>query len=246
MFQNPFSFKGRIRRLEYGLSLIVSFMILIIISIISAESEHASFTLTFTFIAYFWFNLSQGSKRCHDFNQSGILQFVPFCVFLLLFSSGTSGQNQYGIDPKATQNTSQISGFNLKELLNKLTLIILNPLITSMLFNIAIIIILFEFVSFNQVYLNLSIYSSVIISYFLFLTTIKNQPAFYNNQQLKLIYRSIYAVFLHLFMSIYLIVFLSYEVNFYSVLFQLTIIFILVSLTFISELLASKLIKNKK
>ena len=46
------------------------------------------------------FFLIQGAKRMHDVNKSGWYFLVPFYNIILLFSRGTVGQNNYGIDPK--------------------------------------------------------------------------------------------------------------------------------------------------
>ena len=45
------------------------------------------------------FLLIQGAKRMHDINKSGWTFLFPFCI-ILVFESGTVGQNNYGIDPK--------------------------------------------------------------------------------------------------------------------------------------------------
>lgn len=42
----------------------------------------------------------QGTKRMHDTNNSGWNFFVPIYNVVLLFLSGTRGQNKYGVDPK--------------------------------------------------------------------------------------------------------------------------------------------------
>lgn len=87
MFSSPFSFKGRIRRTEYGLSLIIA----VIVSII---------TLGFGVVLTFPFMLAQGAKRCHDLNNSGWYQLIPFYGLLLLFVEGDKSPNRYGDSPK--------------------------------------------------------------------------------------------------------------------------------------------------
>lgn len=51
------------------------------------------FVLTSVFLAI------QGVKRIHDVNQSGWYALIPIYNLTLLFSQGTSGDNDYGIDP---------------------------------------------------------------------------------------------------------------------------------------------------
>jgi hypothetical protein len=42
-----------------------------------------------------WFLWAQSAKRCHDLNKSGWWQLIPFYFFVLLFSTGDYGPNQY-------------------------------------------------------------------------------------------------------------------------------------------------------
>lgn len=51
-------------------------------------------------IALCIFLFVQGIKRMHDVNKSGWYLFIPFYNLVLLLSSGTVGNNDYGIDPK--------------------------------------------------------------------------------------------------------------------------------------------------
>ena len=118
MFKNPFSFKGRIRRLEYGISLLlISFVFILIVLGINNEfeyqdSEFSKYTEPYDFydppyapyeydliyiytallIPLFW------------------LLLVPFSLFfpvfffiynvVLLVAEGDVGSNEYGEDPK--------------------------------------------------------------------------------------------------------------------------------------------------
>lgn len=95
MFKNPFSFSGRIRRFEYGLSLLIYVAGLVIID----NNQENSF-IGFMVIPLVWFLFSQGTKRCHDLNHSGWYQILPFYVLWMIFSEGTTGINNYGANPK--------------------------------------------------------------------------------------------------------------------------------------------------
>lgn len=103
MFKNPFSFRGRIRRLEYGLSGIISFLafafIGFFIGIIIESGGNPSILLLFT-IPIYWFNIAQAVKRSHDVGNSGWWVLVPFYGLYLLFKDGEIGENQYGENPK--------------------------------------------------------------------------------------------------------------------------------------------------
>ena len=113
MFKNPFSFKGRIRRLEYGISLLlISFVFILIVLGINNEfeyqdSEFSKYTEPYDFynppydpyeydliyiytallIPLFWFWLVQAFKRSHDIGNSGwwLLLLVPFSLFFPVF-----------------------------------------------------------------------------------------------------------------------------------------------------------------
>ena len=99
MFQNIFSFTGRIRRWEYGISLIVYLFIASLINASIADSNNDSF-LGIAYIPMLWFLWAQGAKRCHDLGNSGWMQIVPFYVIWLILEGGMRGENKYGPDPK--------------------------------------------------------------------------------------------------------------------------------------------------
>ncbi|MFM7681274.1 MAG: DUF805 domain-containing protein, partial [Bacteroidota bacterium] len=92
MFSAPFSFKGRIRRTEYGVSAIIYF---IAYSIVIAMLESFSF-MGIAIIPIIWFFLAQGAKRCHDRGNSGWYQLIPFYYLWMLFGEGDQQANSYG------------------------------------------------------------------------------------------------------------------------------------------------------
>ena len=96
MFANSFSFSGRIRRLEYGISFIIYIVLLQIVSEVAIQTPIIGI-LAFPLI---WFLVAQGTKRCHDIGKSGWWQNIPFFNLLMFFKNGDSGLNQYGFNPK--------------------------------------------------------------------------------------------------------------------------------------------------
>ncbi len=101
MFSNPFSFNGRIRRLEFGLSYIIfifSFFLSGFISETIGDEEGSIIMLAL--IPGYWFMIAQSAKRCHDLGNSGWYQLIPFYGLFLLFEDGKRGTNRYGNDPK--------------------------------------------------------------------------------------------------------------------------------------------------
>ena len=105
MFENAFSFDGRIRRTEYGISVIIYAVITVVINLIAGANSDASFVFIF-YIPALWFLWSQAAKRCHDVGNSGWWQLIPLYGFWLLFQEGELGQNQYGNNPKGNQQNA--------------------------------------------------------------------------------------------------------------------------------------------
>jgi uncharacterized membrane protein YhaH (DUF805 family) len=99
MFKNPFSFEGRIRRTEYGVSIIIYAVASVIINGVIVESRNAGI-LGLAFIPMLWFLWAQGAKRCHDVGNSGWWQIIPLYGLWLLFQDGQPGNNQFGENPK--------------------------------------------------------------------------------------------------------------------------------------------------
>lgn len=97
----PFSFKGRIGRVQLILSYVVGFVAWFA-SFLLFDIEHSDgdggvilLFLACT-VAFFWFLYAQCAKRCHDLGKSGAWMFVPFWNILLFFAEGEKKDNQYG------------------------------------------------------------------------------------------------------------------------------------------------------
>ena len=104
MFSAPFSFKGRIRRLEYFLSLLIFWFSLYLLFLISDEFRLYDGWYSLFLIPSFWFIASQGAKRFHDCWMSGWLQLIPYIniilIIFVIFKDGKIGDNKYGSNPK--------------------------------------------------------------------------------------------------------------------------------------------------
>ena len=100
MFKNVFSFKGRIRRTEYAVSLIIYVILAIGIYVIGINYE----LFALTYIPLLWFLWAQNAKRCHDRSNSGWFQIIPFYGLWMLFGDSYNGINEYGPNPKGINN----------------------------------------------------------------------------------------------------------------------------------------------
>ena len=111
MFSSPFSFNGRIRRMEFGFSIIIFYVFIVIINGFSEEFPIMGLLV----ILAYWFLWAQAAKRCHDRGNSGWFQIIPFYVFWMLFADGEIGDNKYGPNPKGINLASKISDNNPSE-----------------------------------------------------------------------------------------------------------------------------------
>lgn len=104
LFAKPFSFKGRIRRLECGLTILIFYVYNILLNLIPADTADSGYIYTIVwlllYIPAFIFVVAQNTKRCHDLGYSGWWQLLPFYGLLLLFVEGDEGSNEYGENPK--------------------------------------------------------------------------------------------------------------------------------------------------
>ncbi len=97
----PFSFKGRIGRLQLILSYVMGFVAwfasFLLFDIENSDGNGGVILLFLACtVAFFWFLYAQCAKRCHDLGKSGAWMFVPFWNILLFFAEGEKGENQYG------------------------------------------------------------------------------------------------------------------------------------------------------
>ena len=90
-----FTFEGRIRRVEYGITILLFTVFDVFLALIKIP-----FLQSILFILLLWFLWAQGAKRCHDIGKSGWWQIVPFFGLWMLFKDGDVGFNEYGEDPK--------------------------------------------------------------------------------------------------------------------------------------------------
>lgn len=103
MFKRVFSFKGRIRRTEFGLSYIIFFVWYLIFASVTEMNDPNPVLALFIILSIvpaYWFLWAQGAKRCHDRGNSGWYQIIPFYGLVMLFGGSDDGINEYGTNPK--------------------------------------------------------------------------------------------------------------------------------------------------
>lgn len=110
MFYHLFSFNGRIRRLEYGLTFLALYLYELPMELISEDELSAGFALVWLLllIPALWIFYAQGAKRCHDMNNSGWYQLIPFYALWMIFKKGDTGSNNYG-DEARDQSTGEVN-----------------------------------------------------------------------------------------------------------------------------------------
>jgi len=120
MFKKSFSFEGRIRRTEYGLSYLIYLAFSVPFNLYFETNENREPSLIISllffvlFIPLFWFLIAQGAKRCHDRGNSGWFQLIPFYALWMLFADSENGENQYGPNPKGIGNCNFIDEIGKK------------------------------------------------------------------------------------------------------------------------------------
>ena len=99
------SLRGRIRRLEYGLTLCFLLVYFVGLTLIDATSNLLGIKILLILIVIgYWILFAQSFKRCHDRGNSGWYQFIPFYIFWMLFANSEYGENEYGPNPKGVGN----------------------------------------------------------------------------------------------------------------------------------------------
>ena len=106
MFSHFFSFSGRIRRMEFGLSYIIYSILAIVLSVCAEETP----LLGLLYSPLLWFTWAQMCKRFHDKGESGLRIFtllIPlyniYVMIMLFFEDGEPYENDYGKDPKGRE-----------------------------------------------------------------------------------------------------------------------------------------------
>lgn len=108
VLKNYTGFSGRARRTELWMFWLINFGIAIALTIIESILGFPGVLSGLYNLAVLLPSIAVGMRRLHDTDRSGwwlLIALVPFvgAIVLLIFFclEGTSGDNQYGPDPKA-------------------------------------------------------------------------------------------------------------------------------------------------
>jgi len=102
-------FTGRASRAEYWyfflFSLIIALGLIFIEGLLRARYYHigGGRLIDLYFLATFIPSVAVSIRRMHDVNKSGWYILVPIYGFILTLIKGTEGDNNYGLDPKASE-----------------------------------------------------------------------------------------------------------------------------------------------
>ena len=212
MFKNPFSFSGRIRRLEYGLSylLFIAYIYLIPFILNEIVLYDLPILIIFLVIPAYWFLFAQGSKRCHDLDNSGFYQLLPFYAIWLLFVEGNGKTNRYGYNPKdpnSPKDPNKTIRLRLALPKNKTTKLIAMEMIAFALLNTLFIVVCEELGVYYGFINLLGFFLSLVVCYFLLLLISNKAKPLPALSPYLTRHRIIYAVFVSLLLTIYYILF---------------------------------------
>ncbi len=105
VLKNYVNFNGRARRKEYWMFFLFHIIIYYGLIAISLIISHKLFPLAIIYIfATMLPAFGVGVRRMHDVGKSGWYLFIPIYSFILAVTEGEQGQNDYGSDPKNTND----------------------------------------------------------------------------------------------------------------------------------------------
>lgn len=236
MFQNPFSFDGRIRRSEYGLSYLV-FIILYLVGFFLWQEFQAAPVFFFSLNAVLiWFLLAQGAKRCHDLGNSSFFQFIPFYGVFMIFQDGQNGMNKYGRNPKELAVTKIDSENNTQQFAKGKHSPVhsLLRLSSPILINVMLAAILLEFLNASSTELFLYLSISVVPCYFMALIMNHNSLGMEIGRKERFRERALYCSIFYVLVRLYTLYFRNTEFNGQTIFFELIPIGLFLCLTYFS------------
>lgn len=233
MFNNPFSFKGRIRRTEFALSYILFLVFIYSVSSLVIEVYIDNYSAILIFFACYWFLFSQGSKRCHDLGYNGFYQIIPFYVIVLIFNDGQRRTNKYGPDPKLVelQNKELVTGHKSTSILlpKEKNLKLIGSELLSITMVATLIIQAFREAISNFLEVSFIIESLLVMgSYYLLLLVSHTRKSLPDTPRYFMLHRILFSTLIYLFLWLYNYFFkhtatINYDAWFNEILFLLSL-----------------------
>lgn len=101
VLQNYANFKGRARRREYWMFLLVNVIISAVLGfVLGLISPSLAIIANIYSLAVLVPGIAVAIRRMHDINKEWWFLFIPIYNIILLATEGEKGPNQYGADPK--------------------------------------------------------------------------------------------------------------------------------------------------
>lgn len=114
VLKNYANFEGRARRAEYWQFFGINILISVVLGLIDGAIGLVPFGLGQIYsLGLFIPSIAVAIRRMHDVGKSGWYSLIPFYNFYLAVTEGTSGNNEYGVDPKG--GGMDIDNFGIKE-----------------------------------------------------------------------------------------------------------------------------------
>ncbi|MDT0620872.1 DUF805 domain-containing protein [Croceitalea vernalis] len=240
MFKSPFSFDGRIRRLEYGVSYLIYILLYFTAVFIWQELEKGGVVFFLLYVVFIWFFMAQGAKRCHDLGNSGFYQLIPFYGLWLIFKDGEISENKYGLNPKQKEPIRMVRSSDSDTLAKTLL-----KVSSSVLLNTLFIAFSMEYLYTNGLVLFFWIALSVIICYFLMLIVNYHGMALPDTSRIIFKLPIVYATLLYVCIRLYTISFRGSEVDMQTIRLEVFLSILLMLFTYIPFLLYKMIFKNK-
>ncbi|PCJ98056.1 MAG: hypothetical protein COA50_03785 [Flavobacteriaceae bacterium] len=227
MFKTPFSFYGRIRRLEYGLTYLFYILFYLAIAVIWTEFEQVEVMIIPLYIVLFWLRLAQGAKRCHDLGNSGFYQLIPLYGLWLMFQDGEQNENKYGLNPK-------ILATNYDPSREKISIVkTLIEVSSAVLLNMLLIAIAMEYLYTDEWMILNWMFWSIVVCYFLMLLINYRGKALPDTRKTEAHLPIIYTLTLCICFILYVVSYRGVEFSFETILLGLVLAAIFLAFTYV-------------
>ncbi|WP_299311305.1 DUF805 domain-containing protein [uncultured Aquimarina sp.] len=248
MFKNPFSFSGRIRRLEYGLSYIIFMVSFFLVGVVTEIIPETESLIILMIMPSYWFLLAQGAKRCHDLGNSGFFQLIPFYGILMLFGEGNHGGNKYGYNPKEIDTPiAKREPFKLRILLppGKSNIDILSEILSFVLLNTLLIQLFNNYIE-KEFFRFLCIFLSVFMCFFLLLIFANNKGPLPKFNLYLFRQRLTYSVILSISIYIYNLTFNYTSFQLEDISYAIFLAIVILGITYLPFIIYKSIFKKKK